>query len=371
MKKLALIMAALLMVFCACKKDNGEQEQPQSNEPDGEGIYLGIIGFNDDLTKFDIRKLTSDNKRDFTDFINNLTTKTSTALYYADYSALEMMKQYTQPPKLKNVVMVTFSDGRDNISLDLYNPEGFNRREDYRDYVHSKILNEKIHGLSVQAYTIGLKGDQNSTESEIFSNDMNSMASSAENVFLVNDMNQALSKFAEIADELSSTSTSVNMDVLMNGGLDDGQLIRFVFDGATNAANSNLYIEATFRRTNPKSLENITYHGFAQGASTLSGTQEGVKWHFVFSDLKYTNGNSISQTDVNRIKLWVKESDGTWIKDSEFDTQDKPQVTEDKNSALILLVLDCTTSLGSDGFAKMKSAGNRFVERLAAVASNK
>ncbi|MCR4811107.1 MAG: hypothetical protein K5867_00710 [Bacteroidales bacterium] len=365
MKKLALIMAVLLVVFSGCKKDK--------LEPDGEGIYLGIIGFNDDLTKFDIRKLTSDSKRkrDFTDFIDDLTAKDATALYYADYSALEMMKQYSQPPKLKNVVLVTFSDGRDNASLDLYNPEGFNRREDYRDYVHGKILNEKVHGLSVQAYTIGLKGDQNSTESEIFSSDMNGMASSEENVFLVNDMNQALTKFSEIADALNSTSTSVNMDVLMNGGLDDGQLIRFVFDGAANASSSNLYIEATFRRTNPKSLENITYHGFEKGVSTLSGTQEGVKWHFVFSDLKYTNGNSISQTDINRIKLWVKESDGTWVKDSEFDKQDKPQVTEDKNSALIVLVLDCTTSLGNNDFAKMKNAANRFIEKLAATASDK
>ena len=362
MKKLAIIMAAMLVAFTACKKNKFE--------PDGEGVYLGVIGFNDKLTSFDIRKLTSDSKGDFTDFIDDLTASDATALYYADYSALQMMQKYTQPPKLKNVVLVTFTDGLDNASLELDNP-GYESRDAYSSGLHSKIMNEKIHGLNVQAYTIGLKGnDVRSTDDAMFNSNMNNLASSADNVFLVQNMTEVLSRFSEIADNLNSTSTSVNVDIQINGGRDDGQVIRFTFDGVTAAENSNLYIEATFRRSDPRTLENITYYGFTPGASSISGTKDGVKWHFVFSNLLYANGNTISQTDINRVKLWDKTSDGSWSKDSEFDQQDKPQVTEDRNSALIMLVLDCTTSLGSD-FNKMKQAGNRFVERLASSVASK
>lgn len=369
MKKLAIIMAAMLVAFTACKKD--EEEQQQSNEPDTEGIYLGIIGFNQKLEKQEIKKLTSNNKRDFTNFIDGLSKDNGTALYYADYSALQMMKQYSKPPKLKNVALVTFTDGLDNVSLanNEFNPENYSSTSAYCDALHNKIMNEAVHDLSVKAYTIGLKGSD-VTDDAMFNNNLNKLASSSDNVFLVSNMNEALSRFAEIADNLNSTSTSVNVGVDIPGGYDDGQVLRFTFDNINAATSSSLYIEATFHRTNGRTLANITYHGFMFGATTLSSTSSGTYCHFQFDDLKYTNGNSISQSDISKIKLWKKNSAGNWDRESEFDPTNSSTVTSDNNSALIVLVLDCTTSLGSD-FSKMQAAGNRFVERLASSVASK
>ena len=362
MKKIVIIATLLLVAFTACKKDN---------EPDGEGIYLGIVGFNENLTKFDIRKLTQDSRYDFTDFIYSLSAAKGTSLYYADYTALQMMKKYSQPPKLKNVALVTFTDGLDNvsISIDDYNPEHYTSLSAYCDGLHNKIMNEKIHGLSIQAYTIGLKGDDVNDEA-MFSNNMNKLASSSENVFRVANMNEAIQRFTEIAESLNSTSTSVNVGVDIPGGYDDGQVLRFTFDNATTATSTNLYIEATFHRTSGRTLENISYNGFLTGASTLSATTSGTYCHFQFDDLKYTNGTSITQNDIAKIKLWKKNSAGNWDKESEFDPTNSSTTSTDNNSALIVLVLDCTTSLGTD-FARMQNAAQRFVDKLSSVASSK
>jgi hypothetical protein len=91
-----------------------------------------------------------------------------TGLYYADYQGLKKLNAYPQPPKLKNVALVTFTDGLDNYSLSdsETNPENYGSKLAYRTALHNKIVNELIHGKSVAAYTIGLKGNDVDDEVE-------------------------------------------------------------------------------------------------------------------------------------------------------------------------------------------------------------
>lgn len=367
------MMVCATAMFAGCNKDENNEPTPAANgggsnggNDTGEGIYLGIIGFNDQLYIKDISKLNQSTVSGFTGFINGLTPGNGTGLYYADYTALQKMQSCAKPPKLKNVALVTFTDGLDNVSLanDALNPENYNSTAEYREALHNKIVNDQVHGFNISAYTIGLKGND-VTDNAMFMETLKKLASSDNNVFQVANMDEAMQRFREIAENLYSVSTSVNLGVNVPGGYDDGQVLRFTFDNASSATGSSRYIEATYRRSNGRTLESISYHGLAQGATSISSSSsQGTYYQFLFEDLKYTDGTSISQGDINNIMLWKRTSTGGWDRESEFDPASSSNITEDKSSALIMLVLDCTNSLGND-FGNMQQSARNFVYTLA------
>ena len=341
-----------------------------------EGIYLGIIGFNDDLTKKPIKRLTDANKSEFKSFINSLTQLNLTALYWADYSALEMMENFTISPdlQLKKVALVTFTDGLDNQSLssDDFNPGPYDTHAEYLDAIHSMIMDEEgIHGVPVTAYSIGLKGSDVTDEAK-FENTLEKLATEETGdekfVFQVTDMNEVGQLFADIAGSLYSVSTTINVGVYIPGGYDNGQVIRYTFDNVSAATSSNLYIEATYHRSGTsRTLENIQYEGFIPGASTISSSATGPhnELYFQFNDLKYSDGDPVSQSEIiSKSRLWKQTSSGAWDGETEMNMAELPPIIdEDKSSALIMLVLDSTTSLGSD-FSRMQNEARNFVEIL-------
>jgi len=341
-----------------------------------EGIYLGIIGFNNDLTKKPIKRLTDANKSEFKSFINSLTQLNLTALYWADYSALDMMENFEISPdlQLKKVALVTFTDGLDNQSLssDDFNPGPYDSHAEYLDAIHSMIMDEDgIHGQPVTAYSIGLKG-ADVTDEDKFVNTLEMLATEESGdekyFFRVSDMNEVGQLFADIAASLYSVSTTINVGVYIPGGYDNGQVIRYTFDNVSAATSSNLYIEATYHRSgSSRTLENIKYEGFIPGASTISSSATGPnnELYFQFNDLKYSNGDPVSQSEIiSKSRLWKQTSSGAWDGETEMNMAELPPIIdEDKSSALIMLVLDSTTSLGSD-FAKMQNEAKNFVEIL-------
>ena len=353
----------------------GESDTQQTEE----GIYLGIIGFNNDLHIKEISRLTRSNMSEFNDFIDGLESENLTALYYADYKALEMMRDFPVTPELKlqNVAMVTFTDGLDNQSLtfDEFNPGNYESQAEYRNALHKMIIDENgIHGRKVEAYTIGLKG-KDVTDNAAFEETLTKLASNCDEddedckyVFQVSEMNEAMDSFAVIADKLYSVSTSINMGVYIPGGYDNGQVIRYTFDDATAAMSSSLYIEGTFRRADgEKILENIIYKGFKKGDTKIVSSSKGPhgELYFQFDNLKYSDGSTVPEDVIkNKSRLWKQTSTGGWDGETEIDMAElPPSVDEHKSSALIMLVLDSTTSLGGD-FAMMKQAGKDFVTTL-------
>lgn len=371
----ALMLMVAVVIAAGCTKDpnnggnnNGGNGGGNSggSSPTTEGVYLGIIGFNQELYTKEIKLLNSSTSWVFTDFIDGLAPDMGTGLYYADYMALKKLKSFAEPPKLKNVALVTFTDGLDNVSTatSQTDPENYGSISAYREALHNMIMNDKVHGKSITAYSIGLKGND-VTDNQAFSLNLQKLASSSNNVFEVSNMTEALQRFKEIAEALYSVTTTVSLAVDVPGGYDDGQLIRFTFDNVNSATSSSKYIEATYKRTsNGRNLENVSYHGFAQGSTTLSSVSQGVYYRFKFDNLAYTNGEPASQTDMDRVKLWKQTSNGNWDKETEFSPGSSSNVTEDKSSALIMLVLDCTTSLGSD-FSRMQTGAKNFVHTLA------
>jgi hypothetical protein len=365
----------LIMLGGACDNDPVQpQPTPGPNPTNTEGIYLGVIGFNNQLYVKDISLLNSSTYKNFNDFITNLTPGNGTALYFADYTALKKMNAFPKPLELKNVALVTFTDGLDNISTanSEYDPEGYGSTTAYRNALHNMIMNQPIHGLKVSAYSIGLKGADVTDEAQ-FMETLRKLSSSDNNVFQVSNMDEAMERFSAIASSLYSISTSVNLGVNVPGGYDDGQRLRFTFDNVTTANSSTKYIEVTYRRTssNTRTLENVIYYGLSQGATNIpSSSSQGAYYTFLFQNLTYLDGSPFSQADLNNIKLWKQTSMGAWDKETEFNPASSTTVTEEKNSALIILVLDCTTSLGSD-FVHMQESARQFVQTLANVNNGK
>lgn len=362
----ALMLFSFVVLSTGCKKTDDPNNE--NGTPTTEGVYLGVIGFNENLFQKPIGLLNDQTKESYKSFIDELAVENGTGLYYADYMALKKLQAYAEPPQLKNVALVTFTDGLDNVSTSSseMDPEGYGSISAYRTALHDKITNDLVHGYNITAYTIGLRGQDISDEQE-FRTNLNMLASSPNNVFEVTNMNQALDRFSEIADALYSVTVTSKLKIEVPGGYDEGQIIRFTFDNVTDGGNSSKYIQGTYKRSsNARSLDDISYHGLTEGANSLTSvSQAGAYYWFEFENLTHTNGNPVSQSDISKLQLWKKQGSG-WQRDAEFEPGTSTEVTEDKSSALIMLVLDCTTSLGDD-FGKMKTGAKRFIETLSST----
>ena len=365
----AVFAAMIFMLSCGVSSSNnnngsgGNSGSGNSSNSNDAGIHLGIIGFNYELHPMDIRLL-SNNVSDFTNFIDGLSRDINTALFYSADTALDMMKTYNKPPKLEHVALVTFTDGIDNHSTSAeFKPE-YDDPEDYGKDVHNRILNEKILGLPVESYVIGLRTQDEIPDSILpkFETMLKDLASSDSNAFQVSDMNEVKEHFANIADSLVKVSTSINYGVYMPGGYPTGQ-IRYTFDNANSAESSKLYIDGTYNKKTA-TLENIVYQGFAKGATSIKA-ENGPKGtlYFQFDDLRYTDGSTVSEG--LSFTLWQQIDGGEWKSETEITSADyPPEVNVDMSSALIMLVLDCTTSLTPDNFRMMQEAAKEFVRIL-------
>jgi hypothetical protein len=138
--------------------------------------------------------------------------------------------------------------------------------------------------------------------------------------------------------------------------------IRFTFDNVP-PAESQCYIEGTYIRSNGNGqLADIHYVGLeSMSGYFITATSESIFDVFAFKNLTDLNGNQVS-TDYVKGWNWI-ESTGIWQDKSEFSTSGLAEIVNEYKSAMIMLVLDCSSSLGSD-FVNVKTAANSFIETL-------
>ena len=182
-------------------------------------------------------------------------------------------------------------------------------------------------------------------------------------------MDKVKERFKILADSLSSTSKTVNLILKVPQGYRDGTKVCFTFDNPKNCNDSKLYISATVRESNGRTLEDISYHGFKSGDLTMS-SNEIVKgyYYFTFKNITYSDGSMpdwTQETIAKILQLWKapKDNPNSFSSDPEFHPEDGTKIDTHQASALIMLVLDCTTSLG-DNFKVMQDAAREFVRTL-------
>ncbi len=331
------------------------------------GLYMGVIGFNETLKTKEISILTPNTKSQFTQFVNGLSSNVkNTVLYRAVDEAIDKLASASLPGDMINVSIVTFTDGLDQGSAGyMYDKYGCLTETDSRNKLNSRIKTVSIHNQPMTAYSIGLKGND-VTDEALFMSNLESLASpensttSEKYSYLANNMDEVNATFEKIANQLVSITYSQTI-TLKIPVKPHGKKIRFTFDNVSDASLSSMYIEGTFSLIN-KSLENIKYYGItAESGSSVVGSYSDPNVTFTFEGVSKTNGGIVP---ISNIQQWdAVDNTAQWQKNSEFSSGDNVTSTEHRKSAVVMLVLDCSSSLGSD-FAKIQTYANNFITTI-------
>lgn len=324
------------------------------------GLYMGITGFNQSLMKNGISFVDFDKKQEMRGFIDNLSTNNGSILYYAVEEALNDMAEAQVPADLSNVFLITFTDGLDQGSLAM--TDAYNNESQYLAALNHRIKTVPIHGKPVKAYSIGLRSSD-VTNYAMFQNNLQLLASDNDNATEVADIAQLKIKLQEIADEIDKMCVDAKQSVTVTmTGVEDGRLIRFVLDGGT-AETTNLYIDARFSKQD-HCLYDVSYHGLTcEKGSVIEATSVNNlidSYKFEFNGLRTTSGNGIK---LGAIKEYVYHTDGFEFWANPFAYEKffyEISITRNNTSALVMLVLDCSSSLESD-ISTLKSAVMAFV----------
>lgn len=321
------------------------------------GIYLGVMGFNQDLYSYPISELTDDNKVEMDSFIDDLTKKNGTLLYYSVEQAIKTMQSAKLPTDMSTAAIVTFTDGLDQGSV-MKNPT-YATNTQYLNAINNMIMQEKVAGRqSISAYSIGLRG-QDVTDVTMFRNNLKKLASSDNNATEVTNMDDVNDRFKIIAEQLSKSNyiQTINLSI---PGLSDQTLVRITFDDVSSPNNSSLYIEGTFN-LKTRSLEKVEYKGLkSTSGKTIKGTVDGIFVEFTFEDVQ-TDDNTLIGSEY--ISQWTVSESNKWQINSEFDKTENSDIVTSRSSAVIMLVLDCSSSL-SDDFVQVQSSAKDFINTL-------
>ncbi len=321
------------------------------------GIYLGIMGFNQALYPYPISELSDESKDGFDSFIDSLNMKYGTLLYYSVDRAINTLQSVPLPTDLSTVAVVTFTDGLDQGSMMMNVP--YNDDNEYLDALNQRIKNETVSGQSITAYSIGIRG-QDVSDVTMFRNNLKKLASSDANATEVTSMTEVNAKFKEIAEQLSKSNYIQTINLKMPG-VSNGTKVRFTFDNVGLAQNSTLYLEGTFNLAT-RSLENVVYVGLTSTSGTeIQGTVDGIFVSFTFEGV-HTDNNKLIDSKFTDEWTYIT-SNGTWQINSEFDKTENSDIVTERSSAVIMLVLDCSSSL-ADQFVNAQRNAKDFINTL-------
>ncbi len=331
--------------------------------PAPHGLYLGIIGFNDELYQKDFSLLDRFSISSYADFITNLDNEPrATILFYAVDNALEDIKKAPRPDNLGNVTIITFTDGLDVGSARKSNWKYENSTQ-YADAIHEQIMSQQINGVSIDAYAIGLVGND-VNDIEQFNYELNSLVNDSNNIFLASNIDQMKNAFEQVSSQIIRKNTSSDLSIKTYGP-DNGMKLRYTLTELDNdnIDSANAYIEATFR-SNGDIFDNIEYNGLTtKCGNTVYPTKvdDNGYLYYDFKGIKLISG---SELDPSLIKEWRWNSrTNSWWQNSEFSAYDI-QVNSSEISAICMLLLDCSYSLGSYGFSTLKNTSSKFVREL-------
>lgn len=102
------------------------------------------------------------------------------------------------------------------------------------------------------------------------------------------------------------------------------------------------------------------------GSSVSLTKKESIFYAFTLEDVVRTDGNDFA---MSKVQMWLEDG-GSWAKNSEFDPEDSEDPVVEQKSAVIMLVLDCSSSLGTTGLSQIKTAANNFISTLASSVGN-
>ena len=371
-------MTLMLLVMSGCKSKEpssaDESSMPNSEFHGETGMYVGITGFGENVSFYkgvrDRYNILSESTiSGFSKFVYDLEMTDATVLYYAVDNNLDYLTKCQFPSDLSSVNIVTFTDGLNQGSRALDKQDGnhdyASNDNDYVNAVNDKLKTLNVQGLSINAYTIGIRGkDVQGDAVATFKDNLVKLSNDPENIrdnsMEVSNMKELNDKFIVIAKSLYNKNSVSSMSIVIPMP-SDGESERFTFDDVSDASASKCYLEGVYEGG---SLSNIVYVGCSSSAGdrVAETSAGGVKISFLFPSLVDDRGDAVS---AEKMQQWHKSSgSSTWVRNSEFKPQESTAVNVERKSAVVMLILDCSSSLGND-FAKVKESANIFLKTLA------
>jgi len=340
------------------------------------GMYLGVIGFNQQLYTRPITRLDAATIQQTKDFIENLSMGGATLLYHAANTSLDMLASSGIPQDLINVSIVNFTDGKDEGSY-MMNPN-YNSGMEYLQAVTQRIRNEKIGNKKIGAHTIGIQGnDIDSYDIPEFLNGLNGISSLPDEDFdtyvhYVTNFDEVREAFREIAEKLHEKNTNAIMTLRLPAP-DPNTRVRFTFDISTvepnGALQSQKYIEGVYiNDSNGKGvLTNVQYEGVT---STSGTTVTAVEMNppfavFEFEGMGNTDNSEFNNQTIAHLQEWKYNANANvWRHNTEFTSSGNTEITNNYYSSLVMLNLDCSQSLTQNKFRLLKNYAKEFVDVL-------
>ena len=358
------LSAAFLMTSC---KDPEPEPTPSPNDQvlTKDGIYLSIYAFNNGIvSKMDYTLIDNQSSDLIQNWIRNLqNNEDATALLYTIDSSLNTLNRTQFPKSLSSLHMVNFTDGIDNASVYFSNSQWgthYANRNEYQTALKNRLRNGTFHGLSMSAFGVGVQSA--SIDPVVFNSTIQDISSSDDKARVLANFASVNQEFEQIANSISSTTTVTDVTFSFTCGGSDR--IAFVFDGAATPALSTCKIEATLNANN--TLSDIEYTGLtSSSAATITGQHvNGSIFSFTFKNLRTTNNETPSTYDVRLFKESLGLGGNTYAQDVEFNPQSQTYTQTQTKTAGIILVLDVSSSLGSN-FVNVQEAACNFVQILA------
>ena len=338
----------------------GKATLDDEEDSPGVGIYMGITGFNDQLYVKPMGLLNDMTRGEYTAFVDGLPMRAGTLLYWGVHQSLKELAQTPTPQDLTDIVMVTFTDGLDQGSL-MMNSE-YRTSMQYLNALHS-LLQGRMKGIQLKSYTIGLRGTD-VTDTQMFAQNLTQLATNSDYATEIYNIGDMAVKFNEVAQLTRDESQSQDISIRMPG-TGSGTKVRFTFDYSLQGSDSQRYIEGTFY-LGDRTLRNVKYVGMTSDAGTLLyGKQDGI---FVTFDFANTRTAAGAVLPMDNVQMWTHiTSTNRWQRNSEFTSADNTLTSITHHSILLMLNLDCSSSLGTD-FSIMKTKVNEFIDALASIA---
>jgi hypothetical protein len=380
-KKMIILLgvAFFIMLFldsCKIAKSIKVTKSEPSEEPFAckGGLKSDVIGFSDNIVESYKSKLSptpfclsGSNVLEVIEYIKDMKQGQETALYYAFDKGLDRIKYVKSKDWLSGetkVFVITFTDGLDNISNQLGKIKG--KSAEIWQEKYAKILHKKMDGTYV-----AVNGNFQSYVTVFFSNDLKQSNWKQEDItgilnpfsgtlktgkteVIISEKIEALSegfreKFTNQNFKFSVPKGNVGQRIKMTLVLDNGTTADI--EGDFSGSGEKYYLK-TISTTN-----GIKFEGSNKQLVSSKSNSDAVKAEFELKNLQKADGNTLNlkqgkteKENAQYQKQYIFQRND-WRLNSEY-----VPVSTSVKDAYILLVMDCSKSMGECEFIRAKIA---------------